>query len=94
MSRAMTMDEFELLVKHIQAEHPPYRSRYSGKDKKMRQHRVKYIYPSIDMRDNKVFAVGFSGFTFADETFHTQNECRELSESLFDRIMNWLDEGI
>ena len=87
MSRAMTIKEFGELIEHIEKEHPVYM-----RSQKLKGHSIKYIYPSIDMRDNKVFAVAFNDFSFGGKEFHTQNECRDLPESLFERIMKWLDK--
>jgi hypothetical protein len=91
MSKAMTIFEFNQLVAHITEKHPPYMSKFTRENKGLVGKGIKYIYPSFDMRDIKVFAVSFNGFSFGDKTFHTQNDCRDLPESLFDRIMAWLD---
>ena len=93
MSKAMTIFEFNQLVSHITEKHPPCMSKFTREAKGLIGHGVKYIYPCFDMRDLKVFAVSFNGFSFEDKEFHTQNECRDLPESLYDRIMTWLDEG-
>ena len=92
MSRAMSIEEFGKLVEHIEQEHPPYMMSYREKELKEGKG-VKYIDPCFDMRTSTVFAVNIRGFN-GDKDFHTQNECRDLPESLFERIMNWLDEEI
>lgn len=51
---------------------------------------IKYIDPIFDMRTNTVFALTFRGFGFDDKPFHTQNECRDLPESLQERVMAFL----
>lgn len=80
----MTMQELGDLLKHIRAEHSFCRPANQGKY-------VKYIDPHIDTRDWMCFSIGFR--TFGDPVvFHTQNECRDLPESLFERCMKWLDE--
>lgn len=84
MSAAMTMTELGDLLRHIHAEHSPF-ARAGGRA-------VKYVDPHIDMRDFKCFAITFRGWG-SDATFHTQNECRDLPDSLFDRCMAWLDGG-
>jgi hypothetical protein len=81
----MTFDEFRALLDHIMDEHHPY-DFLKGKRKV-----VKYVDPHVDMRDGKVFAVTFRGWGW-EQLFHTQNECRDLPESLFDRCMAFLDE--
>jgi len=52
---------------------------------------VKYVDPVMDMRTNSVFAVTLRGFGFEDKVFHTQNECRDLPQSLEERIREFLD---
>jgi hypothetical protein len=87
MSRAMTMTELGELLKHIQAEHSPLGTK-SGKG-------IKYAHPNIDFRGGPVcFSIAFRGFSFNETVFHTQNECRDLPASLFERVMAWLDEPI
>jgi hypothetical protein len=93
MSRAMSIEEFGKLVKHIQQEHPPYMSHRVKGEGGLKGKGVKYIDPCFDMRTSTVFSVAIRGFC-GDKDFHTQNECRDLPESLFERIMTWLDEEI
>lgn len=50
---------------------------------------VKYVDPCFDMRDNKVFALTLRGFG-NDAVFHCVNECRDLKESLYERVMAYL----
>lgn len=78
----MTMTELGDLLKHISSDHSPFDPR-KGKT-------VKYVDPHIDMRDFKCFAITLRGFSY-EEIFHTQNECSDLPESLYDRVMTWLD---
>lgn len=86
MSKPMTLEELAALLNHIKQEH-------SFCQAKEGQRHVKYIDPHVDTRTWTCFAISFR--TIGDGvTFHTQNECRDLPESLFDRCMNWLDEGI
>ena len=82
MSNPMTMTELGDLLKHISTEHSPFSPR-KGRT-------VKYVDPHIDMRDFKCFAVTLRGFSY-EQVFHTQNECANLSQSLQERIMEWLD---
>lgn len=90
MSKSMSIEKFGELVEHIKNEHPPYLSKYTKEEKGLKGKGVKYIDPCFDMRDHKVFAVNIRGF-HGDKEFHTQNECRDLPESLYERIMTWLD---
>lgn len=84
MSKPMSMTELADLLKHIQ-DHHSFCQNDHGKH-------VKYVDPKIDTRDWKCFAITFRG-AGTDETFHTQNECRHIPESLYERCMNYLDEG-
>jgi len=83
MSKAMTMQELGDLLNHIRMDHSFCRNK-GGRF-------VKYVDPKIDTRDWMCFAIVFR--EAGDEVcFHTQNECRDLPESLFERVMTWLDE--
>lgn len=78
----MSMTELGDLLKHISEEHSPFGCR-RGKT-------VKYVDPHIDMRDFKCFSITLRSFSY-EKHFHTQNECRDLEKSLFNRVMEWLD---
>lgn len=80
----MTMQELGDLLKHIKSDHAFCRQK-EGRF-------VKYIEPCIDTRTNTCFAIKFRN-AGDSVVFHTQNECRDLSESLFERCMKWLDES-
>ncbi len=82
MSRAMTMTELGELLKHISAEHSPFKHK-AGRV-------IKYVHPNIDMRDFMCFSITLRGFG-SETLFHTQNECRDLPQSLYERVMLWLD---
>lgn len=84
MSKPMSRDEFDKLMSHIWVEHSPVQMNKFGRC-------VKYVDPHIDMRDGTIFSIGFRGFGW-DKVLHTQNECRDLPESLFDRCMKFLDD--
>ena len=86
MSKAMSLNEFAALANLIRAEHSPYKAVAPGK------RRVKYIYPSLDFRTEEVFAVRLSEFPGPIVAFHTQNDCRDLPKSLYERIVNWLNK--
>lgn len=83
MSRAMTMTELGDLLKHIAAEHSPFQNKTGGRV-------IKYVHPNIDMRDFKCFSITLRGYG-TETLFHTQNECRDLPQSLYERVMLWLD---
>lgn len=84
MSMPMTFQEFGDLVKYIQANNSPLRGRRNHPS-------IKYIDPHLDMRTNTVFALTLRGFGMDDVVFHTQNECRDLPQSLFERVKEYLD---
>ena len=81
--KTMSLAEFATLFKHIQEEHSPKTMPHLVKC-------VKYIDPHFDMRTNTVFAIGFRGYGW-DKVLHTQNEYRDLPDSLYTRCMNFLD---
>ena len=83
MSNPMSFQEFANIVKHIQHNNSPL-TRTGGLPN------IKYIDPVLDMRTNSVFAITFRGFGNADTTFHTQNECMDLKETLYERVMSYL----
>lgn len=80
----MSFQEFADLVKYIQVNNSPMRGRRNYPS-------IKYVDPHLDMRFNTVFALTLRGFGMEDITFHTQNECRDLPQSLFDRVKEFLD---
>ena len=79
----MTMQELGDLLNHIRCDHSFCHER-EGKH-------VKYIEPVIDTRTWDCFAIKFRGLG-SEHVIHTQNECRDLPESLYERCMTWLDE--
>lgn len=80
----MSFQEFGELVKYISKNNSPINFVHGRRS-------VKYIDPVFDMRTNSVFAVTLRGFGYEDTVFHTQNECRDLPQSLFERIKEFLD---
>lgn len=82
MSRPMTFQELRDLLRHIDAEHSPIRPKRNTRS-------VKYVHPSIDMRTGTVFAINLRGYGW-QEALHTQNECRDLPESLYERCLAFL----
>jgi len=81
----MSFQQFGELLKYIDANNSPIKNFTHGR------RTVKYLDPVIDMRTNSVFAVTLRGFGYEDMVFHTQNECRDLPQSLFERIKEFLD---
>jgi hypothetical protein len=85
MSATMTMQELGDLIKHILTNHGPMTERRGVRW-------VKYIDPHIDCRDGRCFAIKLRGYGW-EQTFHTQNECRDLPESLDQRVRAFLDKA-
>lgn len=84
MSAPMSFKEFGGLLRHIAENNSPSASAYPKPT-------IKYVDPVMDMRTNSVFAVTLRGFGTEDKVFHTQNECRDLEQSLEQRIRQYLD---
>jgi len=82
MSAPMTLVELGELIRHINAYHSPANSPRGRRV-------VKYIDPHIDNRDGKCFSIGLRGYGW-EQLFHTQNECRDLPESLQQRVLAFL----
>lgn len=51
---------------------------------------VKYVSPNIDTRTQTCHSIVFRQGTGGEVVFHTQNECSDLPESLFERVNAWL----
>lgn len=86
MSTPMSMQEPSLLLNHIKSDHSFCRQR-EGRI-------VKYIDPHIDTRTWTCFSITFRCAGGDEHLIHTQNECRDLQKSLFDRCMTWLDSAV
>lgn len=84
MSAPMDFQQAGDLLKLIREEHSPFTGVRTGR-------RVKYVDPHFDMRTGHCFALTLRGYGW-ERFFHTQNECRDLPESLFDRVVAFLKE--
>lgn len=84
MSAPMDFQQAGDLLKLIRKEHSPFTGACTGR-------RVKYVDPHFDMRTGHCFALTLRGYGW-ERHFHTQNECRDLPESLFDRVVTFLKE--
>lgn len=80
----MTFAEFNFVADWAYKYNGPFALRITGRPV------VKYIDPHYDLRDGKVFCVTFRGFG-SERTFHTQNECRDLPQSLYERCIAYLN---
>lgn len=81
----MTFQQAGDLLKLIRDRHSPF-APGSG-------HRsVKYVDPHFDMRTGHCFALTLRGYGW-EKHFHTQNECRDLPESLYERVVAFLEES-
>ncbi len=83
MSEVMSFEKFMELVEHIKKDHSVYAAGMEGKT-------IKYINPIFDMRGNEIFSITFRGFGW-EHNLNCINENRDLSDSLFDRCMAFLD---
>lgn len=70
------------LLRLIRDEHSPFNAKPG-----MRV--VKYVDPHFDMRTCHCFAIKLRGYGW-ERMFHTQNECRDLPDSLYDRVVAFL----
>lgn len=86
MSVPMSFQEFADVVKYIAEYNSPFK-------RKPNMPVVKYIDPHFDMRTNSVFSITLRGYG-TEVLFHTQNECRDLPETLQERIINYLTTPI
>ena len=83
MSKSMDFKELSELINHIRNHH-----KFGSKEPHGRM--IKYFRPSFDFRTDDVFYVELNSYGLTKE-FLIINEYREIKESLFDRIMRWLD---
>lgn len=84
MSAPMTFQQAGDLLKLIRDSHSPISVR-GGKV-------VKYVDPHFDMRTGHCFSLTLRGYGW-ERHFHTQNECRDLPESLYERVVAFLREA-
>lgn len=83
MSEPMNFQETGELLRRILEQHSPFTAQRGMPV-------VKYVDPHFDMRTGHCFAVKLRGYGW-EEFFHTQNECRDLPESLYTRVINFLN---
>lgn len=81
MSKALSFKEFAEVVNFI----TKWRSFIKNKENFPY---VKYIDPVFDMRTNSVFTITFRGSE--EKRFSSVNEERDLPQSMYVRIMEWL----
>lgn len=86
MSESMDVLQLQLLLKKIYEEHNPI---YGPKKPNFRS--IKYVDPVFDNRDGRVFSVTLRSFGQENGLFHVCNEQRDLEDSLYDRIIYWLE---
>ena len=84
MSQPMTFHEAHELLTHIHQFHSPFSANRTRRI-------VKYVVPRFDMRTGHCFAIKLRGYGW-EETFHTQNECRNLPKSLYERVIEFLNK--
>lgn len=82
----MGVAEFTQLLRKIFDEHSPIKGPL-----KPNYRTIKYVDPVYDNRNGSVFCVKLRGFGQEDATFHVCNEQRDLPDSLYERIVQWLE---
>lgn len=82
MSKALSFKEFSQIVNYIS-------EKRSMRNNELGYPFVKYIDPVFDMRTNTVFSIRFRGPY--EKQFSCVNEERNLSDSMYERIMQWLN---
>lgn len=87
MSKPMTLQEFANVVSHINQHNAPRVNRRKADGTMLPC--VKYMDPVFDFRFPNVFSVKFRGYG-SEIQFHCQNECRDLPDSLYTRVMKYL----
>jgi hypothetical protein len=91
MSRPMTHEELTQVLKKVAEENSPFRTCLLPNGKYRPS--IKYVDPCFDNRTGDWFSITFRTMGAGEKRFHCVNEFREVKESLFERIMKWLDEG-
>ncbi len=86
MSKPMRVPEYSQLLSKIWREHNPILC--SGNEK---FRVIKYVDATFDNRTGHVFSVRLRGFGQPDGEFHVCNEQCDLEDSLYDRIVFWLE---
>lgn len=82
MSKALSFKEFGEIVNYISEKRSMLKNEVGYPY-------VKYIDPCFDMRTNTVFSVRFRGSE--NKSFSCVNEERDLTETMYERIMQWLN---
>lgn len=80
----MSFQEFGNLLKYIANNNSPFRHTNSKTPS------VKYVDPHFDMRTGTCFAMTIRTMGMGEFVFHTQNECRDLPNTLYERVMEFL----
>jgi len=81
----MSQEELNKLMEHIQKYHNPLKVFPRSQLKA-----VKYVHPNYDNRTGEWFSITIRTTDMDEVLFHTQNECSDLKESLFERVMAYL----
>jgi hypothetical protein len=84
MSRPMSNAELNKLMEHIAKANNPFKYSLNGLPP------IKYVHPNYDNRTGYWFSITLRTMGGMETVFHTQNECRDLKESLYERVMAYL----
>lgn len=89
MSRPMTSAELSMIMKRVSKDFNPFSARMNPIGESITT--IKYVHPNYDNRTGTWFSIELRTMGGASNVFHTQNECRDLKESLFERVNTFLD---
>lgn len=90
MSRGMNHEELAKIMKRVQDERNPFRSRMGSNGRSLPA--IKYVDPCFDNRTQTWHSVTFRTMGSGTFLFHCSNEFRDVPESLFERINTWLEQ--
>ena len=85
MSRQMNHEELAKVMKRVQLERGPFVTALGVTA-------IKYVVPHFDNRTQQWFSIQFKTMSGREISFYCVNEFREVKESLFERVMAFLDK--
>ena len=84
MSRPMQHDELAKVLARIEKERSPFASGLKTS--------IKYVVPHFDNRAGTWFSIQFKTMGGREISFYCANEFRDVKETLFERVMAFLDK--
>lgn len=88
MSKPMTLAELDTLLKLICTQNSAFSNRRLADGSYLPM--VKYVSPNIDIRTRTCHSIVFHQGSHHEVIFHCQNECRDLPETLLERVTKYL----